>query len=140
MKSRWHVSLLLLACMLALLSACGTATPTAPPVPPPPATTAPAAPTNTIAAVAAPTDTTAPAAPTNTTAAMAAPTNTPGPVTLGTGSVKIVWWHISTAPEARANWEKLANTYVKDHPNVSIEITVLENQAFKDKLATAMQS
>ena len=40
----------------------------------------------------------------------------------------------------RDNWQNLANTFVKDHPDVSIEITVLENEAFKAKLATAMQS
>ena len=34
----------------------------------------------------------------------------------------------------------LANTFVQQHPDVSIEITVLENEAFKAKLATAMQS
>ena len=40
----------------------------------------------------------------------------------------------------RENWQNLANAFVKDHPDVSIEITVLENEAFKAKLATAMQS
>ena len=145
MKLRWHVGSLLLAVMMVLLTACGTETPTATPVPPEPtATTAPvaAAPTDTTAPVAAPTDTTAPvAAPTDTTAPVAAaPTATPGPITLGSGTAKIVWWHISTAPDARANWQDLATKYVQDHPNVSIEITVLENEAFKAKLATAMQS
>jgi raffinose/stachyose/melibiose transport system substrate-binding protein len=33
-----------------------------------------------------------------------------------------------------------ADAYVADHPDVEIEITVLENEAFKTKLATAMQS
>ena len=149
MKIRWHVGSLLLACMIVFLTACGADTPTATPVPPAPtATTAPvAAPTDTTAPVmAAPTDTTAPvmAAPTDTVAAAeaptVAPTETPGPITLGTGAAKIEWWHISTADDARTNWQNLASTYVKDHPNVSIEITVLENEAFKAKLATAMQS
>ena len=34
----------------------------------------------------------------------------------------------------------MADQYTKDHPNVKINITVLDNQAFKDKLATVMQS
>jgi raffinose/stachyose/melibiose transport system substrate-binding protein len=148
MKIRWHLGSLLLACMMVMLTACGTDTPTATAVPPAPtATTAPvAAPTDTTAPVAAaPTDTTAPvaAAPTDTMAAEAptvAPTETPGPITLGTGSARIEWWHISTANDARTNWQNLASKYVQDHPNVSIEITVLENEAFKAKLATAMQS
>jgi raffinose/stachyose/melibiose transport system substrate-binding protein len=137
---------LLLAVMMVLLTACGTEPPTATPVPPPPtATTAPvAAPTDTTAPMAAPTDTVAaPAAPTDTVAAnapTAAPTETPGPITLGSGAAKIVWWHISTANADRTNWQNLATKYVQDHPNVSIEITVLENEAFKAKIATAMQS
>jgi raffinose/stachyose/melibiose transport system substrate-binding protein len=151
MKIRWHVGTLLLVCMMVFLTACGTDTPTATPVPPAPtATTAPvAAPTDTTAPVAAATDTTAPAAAatetpatlaTATMAATAEPTATPGPVTLGTGPNLIDWWHISTANADRANWQALAEKYVKDHTDVSIKITVLENQAFKDKLATAMQS
>lgn len=70
-----------------------------------------------------------------------APTATAIPIsTVGSGGTKIVWWHISTAEDQRAYWQNLANTYVQQNPDVSIEITVLENEAFKSKLATAMQS
>lgn len=67
---------------------------------------------------------------------------TPGqPAGASTGNaVKIVWWHIQTADTAKQNWADLAAAYMKDHPNVQIEINVLENEAFKSKLATAMQS
>jgi raffinose/stachyose/melibiose transport system substrate-binding protein len=34
----------------------------------------------------------------------------------------------------------MADDYMADHPNVKIEITVLENEAFKTKLTTVMQS
>lgn len=54
--------------------------------------------------------------------------------------VKIVWWHISTADEHKALWQKLADEYMAAHPNVTIEITVLENEAFKTKMTTVMQS
>ena len=54
--------------------------------------------------------------------------------------VTITWWHISTADEHKALWQKLADEYMADHPNVNIEITVLENEAFKTKLTTVMQS
>ena len=37
-------------------------------------------------------------------------------------------------------WQKLADDYMAAHPNVTIEITVLENEAFKTKLTTVMQS
>ncbi len=54
--------------------------------------------------------------------------------------VVITWWHISTAEEHKAVWQKLADDYMAAHPNVTIEITVLENEAFKTKLTTVMQS
>lgn len=56
--------------------------------------------------------------------------------------VKIRWWHIwpaDTSPEG-ANWQKLADAYMKDHPNVKIEITIIPNDPYKDKLATNMQA
>lgn len=72
--------------------------------------------------------------------AAAAPTAEPELETVGSGATKIVWWHISTLEDQRAVWEEMANAFVAEHPDVSIEITVLENDAFKSKLATAMQS
>jgi ABC-type glycerol-3-phosphate transport system substrate-binding protein len=68
------------------------------------------------------------------------PTPRPGLSTVRTGSKKTVWWHISTHDNQRSNWQNLANAFVQDHPDVSIEVTVLENEAFKSRLATAMQS
>jgi raffinose/stachyose/melibiose transport system substrate-binding protein len=145
---------LLLPLMLMILSSCGgAATPPAADSP----TAAPAAAAATAApapeaATAAPAEApTAPAADAPTAAAEAptaaageepspVPTATPGLSTVGTGATKIVWWHISTVADQRDNWQNLANAFVKDHPDVTIEITVLENEAFKAKLATAMQS
>lgn len=54
--------------------------------------------------------------------------------------VVIEWWHITTAENQKAVWQKLADEYMAEHPNVTIEITVLENEAFKTKLTTVMQS
>ena len=69
------------------------------------------------------------------------PTATAIPIsTVGSGATKIEWWHINTPEAQRENWSNLANAFIADHPEVSIEITVLENEAFKAKLATAMQS
>ncbi|MBN1427821.1 MAG: extracellular solute-binding protein [Anaerolineae bacterium] len=39
-----------------------------------------------------------------------------------------------------ALWQGMADAYVAEHPNVTINITVLENEAFKTKLTTVMQS
>jgi raffinose/stachyose/melibiose transport system substrate-binding protein len=54
--------------------------------------------------------------------------------------VTITWWHISTKDPALSDWQKMADDYMADHPNVNIEITVLENESFKTKLTTVMQS
>jgi raffinose/stachyose/melibiose transport system substrate-binding protein len=54
--------------------------------------------------------------------------------------VTVAWWHISTAEDHKALWQKLADEYTAAHPNVTVEITVLENEAFKTKLTTVMQS
>jgi raffinose/stachyose/melibiose transport system substrate-binding protein len=62
------------------------------------------------------------------------------PAAEGADKVTVTWWHISTAEEHKAVWQKLADEYMAAHPNVNIEITVLENEAFKTKLTTVMQS
>jgi raffinose/stachyose/melibiose transport system substrate-binding protein len=53
--------------------------------------------------------------------------------------VTITWWHISTADNHKAAFQKMADDYMAAHPNVTIEITVLENEAFKTKMTTVMQ-
>jgi len=128
MKVRGLSLTLLLSILLTLLAACGSQT-GAPAAQPSPAAEAPAA---EAPATDAP------------TAAADAPTPVPVPTessaTLGSGATKIVWWHITTDEAQRAVWDQMANAYIAEHPDVSIEITVLENEAFKSKLATAMQS
>lgn len=54
--------------------------------------------------------------------------------------VVVTWWHISTAEDHKTVWQKLADEYMAANPNVTIEISVLENEAFKTKLTTVMQS
>jgi len=54
--------------------------------------------------------------------------------------VTINWWHISTATDQAAYWQGLADKYTAAHPNVDIKITILENDAFKQKLVTVMQA
>lgn len=56
------------------------------------------------------------------------------------GPVTINWWHISTTDPAKSMWQDMANQYMKTHSNVKIKITILENDAFKTKLTTVMQS
>jgi raffinose/stachyose/melibiose transport system substrate-binding protein len=66
-------------------------------------------------------------------APQATPTAAAQPVTIN-------WWHISTKDPGLSDWKKMADDYMAAHPNVKIEITVLENEAFKTKLTTVMQS
>jgi len=54
--------------------------------------------------------------------------------------VTITWWHIQVADDQKALWQEMADEYMAAHPNVTIEITVLENEAFKTKITTVMQS
>jgi raffinose/stachyose/melibiose transport system substrate-binding protein len=72
------------------------------------------------------------AAPVQPTAVPAQPTAAP--------KVTINWWHITTKDPGKSIWQKIANDYMAAHPNVDIQITVLENEAFKTKLTTVMQS
>ena len=106
-----------------VLTACA---PAAAPAPAPQPTTAPVA--------ASPTR--APAAPQPTKA----PEPTAAPAAAEAKPVTINWWHITTADNQKAVWQKLADEYMAAHPNVKIEITVLENEAFKTKMTTTMQS
>ncbi len=52
----------------------------------------------------------------------------------------IRWWHISTNEDHAALMQAAADSYVAANPGVEIEITVLENEAFKARLTTVMQS
>ncbi|HSN93633.1 MAG TPA: extracellular solute-binding protein [Anaerolineaceae bacterium] len=113
-KLTFLISIVMIAAFV--LSACAA----------PAATTAPAAPAATDAP-AAPAATEAPAAPAATEAPVAEP-------------VVVTWWHISTKDPALSSWQKMADDYMAAHTNVKIEITVLENEAFKTKLTTLMQS
>lgn len=64
----------------------------------------------------------------------------PEPTATEPEKVTITWWHIQVADDQKALWQNLADEYMAEHPNVTIEITVLENEAFKTKIATVMQS
>ncbi len=54
--------------------------------------------------------------------------------------VTITWWHISTDEAQQATWQGIADAYMAENPNVNIEITVLENAAFKEQLRNVMQA
>jgi raffinose/stachyose/melibiose transport system substrate-binding protein len=76
------------------------------------------------------------------TSAAVQPTVAPQATAAPTEAAKVTinWWHISTKDPGLSLWQKFANEYMAAHPNVTINITVLENEAFKTKLTTVMQS
>lgn len=56
-------------------------------------------------------------------------------------AVTIEWWHIQSDPGPHQDaWQEMADAYMAEHPNVTIDITILENEAFKQRLTTVMQS
>lgn len=54
--------------------------------------------------------------------------------------VEVEWWHISTIEAEQAYWQSKADEFMANNPCVQINITVLENEAFKARLTTVMQS
>jgi raffinose/stachyose/melibiose transport system substrate-binding protein len=61
----------------------------------------------------------------------------------GAGSdepVTIEWWHIQNNDPGLSLWEDLAAEFEAENPNVTIEITVYENQAFKDAIDPRLQA
>ena len=52
----------------------------------------------------------------------------------------IRWWHISIQDDLKAGMQAAADAFMAENPGVTIEITVLENDAFKTKMTTTMQS
>jgi raffinose/stachyose/melibiose transport system substrate-binding protein len=55
-------------------------------------------------------------------------------------AVEIDWYHIQNNDPGKSLWQKLADEYTAAHPNVKINLTVLENEAFKTKLTTLLQA
>ncbi|HVW92547.1 MAG TPA: extracellular solute-binding protein [Devosia sp.] len=52
----------------------------------------------------------------------------------------IKWLHIETNPAYLQVWQDMAKTYEASHPGVKVEFQFLENEAFKAKLPTLLQS
>jgi raffinose/stachyose/melibiose transport system substrate-binding protein len=58
----------------------------------------------------------------------------------GSKKVTINWWHIQNTDPLRPVWDQIAKQYMAQHPNVTIKIQPIENEAFKAKLTTTTQS
>lgn len=113
------VSLVLTAAFV--LAACGPAATSVPPT---------AVPATAVPATAVPATAVPPTA--------VPPTAVP-PTAVPAKPVTVEWWHITIADPGLTLWQDMANEYMSAHPNVKINITVLENEAFKTKLTSVMQ-
>ncbi|WP_343315807.1 extracellular solute-binding protein [Brucella sp. BE17] len=61
--------------------------------------------------------------------------------TVGASAATVVkWMHVELDPKAVAVWEEIARDYESQHPDVRIQLQFLENEAFKAKLPTLLQS
>lgn len=52
----------------------------------------------------------------------------------------VKWLHLETVPAYLKVWEEIAAKYEAAHPDVDIQLQFLENEAFKAKLPTLLQS
>jgi raffinose/stachyose/melibiose transport system substrate-binding protein len=77
---------------------------------------------------------------TTTTAAGATTTAAPDTTEAAPEPVTIEWWHIHNSGPMLALWEELAGEFMDANPNVTINISVYENEAFKAALQAAMQA
>ncbi|MFI2270923.1 MULTISPECIES: extracellular solute-binding protein [Catenuloplanes] len=56
------------------------------------------------------------------------------------GGGTIRWWHIANTDPMLSAWADMARRFEAANPGVTIEITALENEAFKTKLTTNIQA
>ncbi|MEV1246362.1 extracellular solute-binding protein [Nonomuraea sp. NPDC050022] len=54
--------------------------------------------------------------------------------------VTLEWWHLSTSEPLKTLWATRAKEFQAAHPNVTMKLTVLENDAYKAKITTLTQS
>ncbi|WP_418138092.1 ABC transporter substrate-binding protein [Agrobacterium sp. El2ro-1b] len=52
----------------------------------------------------------------------------------------VKWMHVELDPKSVAVWEEIAKEYEAKHPDVDVQLQFLENEAFKAKLPTLLQS
>ena len=61
-------------------------------------------------------------------------------VTTASAEQTIKWLHLQNNPVILGTWQDIAKAYEADHPDVKITFQFLENEAFKAKLPTLLQS
>ncbi len=61
-------------------------------------------------------------------------------VATASAATVVKWLHLELDPKAIAIWEEVIKEYEATHPDVDIQMQFLENEAFKAKLPTLLQS
>ncbi|WP_055598634.1 extracellular solute-binding protein [Streptomyces aureus] len=56
------------------------------------------------------------------------------------GKVTFEWWNIATTEPGKSLFPRISSAYTTAHPNVAINTTSLENEAFKSKLTATTSS
>lgn len=54
--------------------------------------------------------------------------------------VTLTWWHNGTADPANGFWQEVATEFEESHPGVTVDITAVQNEELKTKIAVALQS
>jgi raffinose/stachyose/melibiose transport system substrate-binding protein len=79
------------------------------------------------------------ASPSPSASAVASSSAPPASASAAAEPVTITWYHIQNNDPGLSLWKALADEYTAAHPNVTIDIQVNENEAFKTKLTTLLQ-
>jgi raffinose/stachyose/melibiose transport system substrate-binding protein len=58
----------------------------------------------------------------------------------GEEQVTIEWWHLQNNPPGLTDWQNMADAFMAENPNVTIEITAMENDAIKPAIQAAVQA
>src|SRR5581483_2053276 len=61
-------------------------------------------------------------------------------VNVAAADTTVKWLHIEVNPAQVKIWEEVARSYEASHPGVKVEMQFLENEAYKAKLPTILQS
>lgn len=55
------------------------------------------------------------------------------------GPVKLTWWHNANNDPGKSFWQKVADEYHAAHPNVTIDVVAVQNEALRQKISVALQ-
>lgn len=61
-------------------------------------------------------------------------------VSAAADDVTIEWWHIQNNDPGLSLWQDVADEFMATHPNVTIDVVVYENEAFKTAIAPRLQA